>query len=148
MNDFDKAVLNFFADNEQTVLKEYRTYNGEYKRLCDENKKASITIKELYLNLDETEIKAIDEWKNIIYQTTDKEKDFLYLQGFKDCIKLLQLINLIWLKVPPYSERYFKFLRLNSMFLSIVMYLITYILDCYFYQIPNQIIILYIILDK
>lgn len=95
MNDFDKAVLNFFANNEQTVLKEYRTYNGEYKRLCDENKKASITIKELYLNLDETEIKAIDEWKNIIYQTTDKEKDFLYLQGFKDCIKLLQLINLI-----------------------------------------------------
>lgn len=95
MNDFDKAVLNFFADNEQSVLKEYRAYDGEYKSLCEENKKASIIIKELYLKLDDTEIKAIDEWKNIIYQITDKEKDFLYLQGFKDCIKLLQLINLI-----------------------------------------------------
>ena len=56
---------------------------------------SSITIKELYSKLDDTEIKAIDEWKNIIYQITDKEKDFLYLQGFKDCIKLLQLIKLI-----------------------------------------------------
>lgn len=95
MYNFDKAVLNFFADNEQTILKEYRTYDVEYKHLCEENKKSSITIKELYLKLDDTEIKAIDKWKNIIYQITDKEKDFLYLQGFKDCIKLLQLINLI-----------------------------------------------------
>lgn len=54
-----------------------------------------MSIKELYSKLDDTEIKAIDEWKNIIYQITDKEKDFLYLQGFKDCIKLLQLIKLI-----------------------------------------------------
>ena len=35
MNDFDKAVLNFFADNEQSVLKEYRAYDGEYKSLCE-----------------------------------------------------------------------------------------------------------------
>lgn len=95
MNDFDKVVLNFFADNEQSVLKEYRAHDGEYKSLCEENKKASITMKKLYLKLDDTEIEAIDEWKSIIYQMTDKEKDFLYLQGFKDCIKLLQLINLI-----------------------------------------------------
>ena len=49
MNDFDKAVLNFFADNEQSVLKEYRAHDGEYKSLCEENKKASITMKKLYL---------------------------------------------------------------------------------------------------
>ena len=41
------------------------------------------------------DIKLLETWKNTVYRLTDMEKDILYLQGYKDCIKLLQFINLI-----------------------------------------------------
>lgn len=52
-------------------------------------------MKDIYQKLNSKDVKLLEMWKNTVYRLTDMEKDILYLQGYKDCIKLLQFINLI-----------------------------------------------------
>lgn len=95
MDNFTKGILEFFAETELNILKEYKKGNKEYQRLCDENIHNSRKMKDIYQKLNSKDIKLLETWKNTVYRLTDMEKDILYLQGYKDCIKLLQFINLI-----------------------------------------------------
>lgn len=95
MDNFTKSILEFFAETELNILKEYKKGNKEYQRLYDENIHNSIKMKDIYQKLNSKDIKLLETWKNTVYRLTDMEKDILYLQGYKDCIKLLQFINLI-----------------------------------------------------
>ena len=95
MDNFTKSVLEFFSEIELNILKEYKKGNKEYQRLCDENIYNSRKLKDIYQKLNSKDIKLLETWKNTVYRLTDMEKDILYLQGYKDCIKLLQFINLI-----------------------------------------------------
>ena len=95
MDNFTKSILDFFAETELNILKEYKKGNKEYQRLYDENIHNSIKMKDIYQKLNSKDIKLLETWKNTVYRLTDMEKDILYLQGYKDCIKLLQFINLI-----------------------------------------------------
>ncbi len=95
MDNFTKSILEFFSETELNILKEYKKGNKEYQRLCDENIYNSRKLKDIYQKLNSKDIKLLETWKNTVYRLTDMEKDILYLQGYKDCIKLLQFINLI-----------------------------------------------------
>ncbi len=95
MDNFTKGILDFFAETELNILKEYKNGNKEYQRLCDENIHNSIKMKDICQKLNNKDIRLLETWKNTVYRLADMEKDILYLQGYKDCIKLLQFINLI-----------------------------------------------------
>ena len=95
MDTFTKSILEFFSETELNILKEYKKGNKEYQRLCDENIYNSRKLKDIYQKLNSKDIKLLETWKNTVYRLTDMEKDILYLQGYKDCIKLLQFITLI-----------------------------------------------------
>lgn len=95
MDNFTKSILEFFAETELNILKEYKKGNKEYQRLCDENVHNSIKMKDIYQKLNSKDIKLLETWKKTVYRLTDMENDILYLQGYKDCINLLQFINLI-----------------------------------------------------
>lgn len=95
MDNFTKGILDFFAETELNILKEYKNGNKEYQRLCDENIYNSIKMKDICQKLNNKDIRLLETWKNTVYRLADMEKDILYLQGYKDCIKLLQFINLI-----------------------------------------------------
>ena len=47
MDNFTKGILDFFAETELNILKEYKNGNKEYQRLCDENIHNSIKMKDI-----------------------------------------------------------------------------------------------------
>ena len=81
MEEFSISVANFLNTRKQDVISNLCRDNAEYAELR----------KTLNRNLSQSQ--DIERLKEDIHRLYDIESDYLYLQGFKDCIRLLRFIE-------------------------------------------------------
>jgi len=81
MEIFTKSVADFFNTRKQDVISNLNRDNAEYAELRKT------------LNNDLSQSQDFERLKEDIHRLYDIESDYLYLQGFKDCISLLRLIE-------------------------------------------------------
>jgi len=81
---FDKNLAAFLTEARESAINELKDSNGEYQKLCHVLSEKMRIAKELP-----------DEYTDIVESLVDTmfalsrlEKNYLYLQGFKDCVNL------------------------------------------------------------
>jgi len=95
MDKFTQKVMDFFERSKDEALINYNKDNEIYKSLKKTNTLNSIQLEKAITNLDQKNIEIIHNYNESVYKLDDMEKDMLYLQGYKDCVKLLKLIELL-----------------------------------------------------
>lgn len=93
MTDFEKdfiGVNNVFIEES---IENLRETNQEYGKSYKEQKGLENQLSELKSRLSETDQKFIEKYENNIFIIRAIEQGWLYLQGYRDCMKLLKLIR-------------------------------------------------------
>ena len=95
MADKFKYNLNFFFTEQQIEsLRELRKSNSEYNNLRASHAKNSQKMDFILNNLPAQEKQFAEKYQDEFYKINSIEFNWLYLQGYKDCIKLLSCLGL------------------------------------------------------
>lgn len=86
---FEKNFNNFLYEIKSNCLNYLLKENAEYISLHDD---MHTFLDELIDEIPEFE-EILDDFLDIFYQISEIENNFLYLQGYKDCLSLLKLLD-------------------------------------------------------
>ena len=90
--DFLEGISNaFIEDAIEKLLEISPQYNKNYK----EREIIMEQLHKLKTKLSEEERKCIEKYENNHFIIRDLERSWLYLQGYRDCIKFLKLFKVI-----------------------------------------------------
>ncbi len=92
MNEYEKILNDFLAENKYKAILDFAKHNRKYRKLKDINTQNSIIISK---TLKKDDLDKFESFKENVYSLYDMESDMLYIQGYRDCIKLLKIIGLI-----------------------------------------------------
>lgn len=92
MNEYEKNLNNFLTENKYKAILDFAKHNRKYRKLKDINTQNSIIISK---TLTKDDLDKFESFKENVYSLYDMESDMLYIQGYRDCIKLLKIIGLI-----------------------------------------------------
>lgn len=92
MNGYEKTLNNFLSENKYKAILNFAKHNSKYRELKGINTRNSIIISQM---LNKDDLAKFERFKENIYTLYDMESDMLYIQGYRDCIKLLKIIGLI-----------------------------------------------------
>lgn len=81
MDTFTQQIINLFNANKQDTISALNKNNAEY---ADLRKRLSKDVSQ-----------DIEQLKEDMHRIYDIESETLYLQGFKDCIRLLRFIEIL-----------------------------------------------------
>lgn len=95
MNNFRENIDLFFTESMQDCFKKLREMDENYKSTYLSHVEASKKYQEIINSLSEKDKIFMECYKDDSYLIQGVEQDWLYLQGYKDCIKFLQLIEAI-----------------------------------------------------
>lgn len=91
-----RESLDLFIDKEiEDSLRDFRKFDKDYDNICKNHAEASSKYEDIINNLSASNKEFIENFKNAMYIIEAKAQDWLYLQGYKDCIKLLKLIEVL-----------------------------------------------------
>ena len=76
-------------------IQEFERKNTNERKICKNHAEASSKYEDIINNLSASNKEFIENFKNEMYIIEAKAQDWLYLQGYKDCIKLLKLIEVL-----------------------------------------------------
>lgn len=90
---------NEFVDKSYSLIEEsieeLKKHDDEYKNLIDGKSKDITKLSEIFSKLSESDKKFIDEYEDSIFAMRAIEQEWLYLQGYRDCMKFLKLVRAI-----------------------------------------------------
>ena len=92
MNNFENRVTTFLVDYKHDIISDFSKANTQYEDLREINTQKGIEISQL---LKDDSLHVFEAFKENTHALHDLESDMLYIQGFKDCIKLLKLFRLL-----------------------------------------------------
>ena len=84
-----------FCDIHEDVMRNLRDTDREYSELLRNNTEESIEIRKILKLLNDEDREFILKNKNDTRRIEWIERETLYFQGYKDCIKLLNVLELI-----------------------------------------------------
>ena len=84
-----------FCDIHEHVMKNLRDTDKEYSELLRNNTEESIKIRKILKSLNDEDREFILKNKNDTGRIEWIERETLYFQGYKDCIKLMNILELI-----------------------------------------------------
>ncbi|WP_432402177.1 hypothetical protein [Wukongibacter sp. M2B1] len=84
-----------FCDIHEDVMKNLRDTDEEYSELVRNNIEESIKIREMLKSLNDEDRAFILKNKDCTGRLEWIERETLYFQGYKDCIKLMNILELI-----------------------------------------------------
>ena len=84
-----------FCDIHEDVMRNLRDTDREYSELLRNNTEESIEIRKILKLLNDEDREFILKNKNDTRRIEWIERETLYFQGYKDCIKLLNVLKLI-----------------------------------------------------
>ncbi|WP_432663969.1 hypothetical protein R9X47_25760 [Wukongibacter baidiensis] len=93
--DDKKRINNIVDDQIANILDNLVNNNIEIRKEEDELRKASKEMQKVLLSLDEKQRGAIDKYFCKNQRLEGKYFNKIYVQSFKDCIKLLKYIDVI-----------------------------------------------------
>ena len=95
-DDFYKELVNaFFTEQQQTSLRNLRKTDAEYNNWLTAHAQASQKYGEILQELSENKKAIAEKFIDDTYRIHDRERDCVYLQGYRDCVKFLRLFELI-----------------------------------------------------
>ena len=87
---FEQAVFDFITGYKFEVLSNLMATDGEYRRLLERQAEHSA---ELVSHDDEAFSMMFRDYLDCIQEVHEVESNALYLQGFKDCLGALRLLD-------------------------------------------------------
>ncbi|SKC77308.1 hypothetical protein [Maledivibacter halophilus] len=84
-----------FCDIHEDIMKNLRETDKDYSELVRNNIEESIKIREILKSLNDEDRTFIFKNKDCTGRIEWIERETLYFQGYKDCIKLLNVLKLI-----------------------------------------------------
>jgi len=84
-----------FCDIHEDVMKNLRDTDKEYSELVRNNTEESVKIQEILKSLNDEDRAFILKSKDCAGRIEWIERETLYFQGYKDCIKLLNVLEII-----------------------------------------------------
>ncbi|SKC77209.1 hypothetical protein [Maledivibacter halophilus] len=84
-----------FCDIHEGVMKNLRETDKEYSELVRNNIEESIKIREILKSLNDEDRAFILRNKDCTGRLEWIERETIYFQGYKDCIKLMNILELI-----------------------------------------------------
>ncbi len=84
-----------FSDIHEDIMRNLRNTDKEYNELIRNNIEESIKIRKILKLLNDKDREFILKNKNCTGRIEWIERETLYFQGYKDCIKLLNVLGLI-----------------------------------------------------
>ncbi|SKC76697.1 hypothetical protein [Maledivibacter halophilus] len=94
-NRYIESLKVLFCDIHEDVIKNLRSTNKEYSELVRNKIEESTKIQEILKSLNDEDRSFILKNKDCIGRIEWIERETLYLQGYRDCIKLLNILELI-----------------------------------------------------
>ncbi len=91
-NSFLGGISNAFIEESIENLTEA---NPEYNKSYKEQRELEKKLSELKSRLSETDKNFIEKYENNIFIIRAAEQSWLYLQGYRDCVKFLKLFKVI-----------------------------------------------------
>jgi mRNA-degrading endonuclease YafQ of YafQ-DinJ toxin-antitoxin module len=84
-----------FTELQQESLRTLRKENDYYNDLRAAHAEASNEIEGIINTLPHKDMKLAEKFRDYALQLDGIEQDYLYLQGYRDCVKFLKLIQAI-----------------------------------------------------
>ncbi|WP_432401914.1 hypothetical protein [Wukongibacter sp. M2B1] len=93
--EYIEHLKGLFFDIHEDVMKNLRDTDKEYSELIRNNIEESVKIREIMKSLNDEDRAFILRNKDCTGRIEWIERETLYFQGYKDCIKLLNVLELI-----------------------------------------------------
>ncbi len=93
--EYIEHLKELFCDIHEDIMKNLRDNDKEYSELLRNNVEESIKIREILKSLNDEDREFILKNKDGTGRIEWIEREILYFQGYKDCIKLLNVLELI-----------------------------------------------------
>lgn len=90
--DFLKGLSNAFIEES---IEKLREINSEYNNNYKQQRELENQLSELKARLSERDKNFIEKYENNIFVIRAIEQSWLYLQGYRDCVKFLKLFRVI-----------------------------------------------------
>ncbi|MCT4563661.1 MAG: hypothetical protein N4A68_05010 [Maledivibacter sp.] len=91
--EYMEYLQGLFFDIHEDIMKNLRDTDKEYSELVRNNVEESIKIREILKSLDDEDRAFILRNKDCTGRIEWIERETLYFQGYKDCIKLLNVLE-------------------------------------------------------
>ena len=88
---FEAAFMGFISNHKFEVLSNLKTTNEEYRRLVEARTQHSADL--LSLTHESALALQIQDYIDAVNATHDYECDYIYKQGFSDCLRVLRLLG-------------------------------------------------------
>ena len=92
---FTEQVNALFDELQQESLLDLKKADPEYNDLRAAHAEASKEYEAILGDLPRKDMKFMEKYVNDIYELIDREQTWVYLQGYKDCVKFLRFIGII-----------------------------------------------------
>lgn len=95
MGDFKENIDLFLAEAIQDSIRKLRSIDEEHDYIRKNHAEASKKYEKILETLSDDDREFLEKFKDEMYEIEGKIEEWLYLQGYKDCIKLLKMIQAI-----------------------------------------------------
>lgn len=95
MGDFKENIDLFLAEAIQDSIRKLRSIDEEHGYIRKNHAEASKKYEKILETLSDDDREFLEKFKDEMYKIEGKIEEWLYLQGYKDCIKLLKMIEAI-----------------------------------------------------
>lgn len=95
MGDFKENIDLFLAEAIQDSIRKLRSIDEEHDYIRKNHAEASKKYEKILETLSDDDREFLEKFKDEMYEIEGKIEEWLYLQGYKDCIKLLKMIEAI-----------------------------------------------------
>lgn len=94
-NTYEELISQFFSDRMQDEINEYRKESQAYNDLRVSNAQKSQCVEDILDTLPEASKAFIYAYVDDVQNAQSMEENVLYLQGYRDCIKLLRILHIL-----------------------------------------------------
>ena len=95
MGNFKENIDLFFNLKSTNWSKKERSIDEEHDYIRKNHAEASKKYEKILETLSDDDREFLEKFKDEMYEIEGKIEEWLYLQGYKDCIKLLKMIEAI-----------------------------------------------------
>lgn len=95
MGDFKENIDLFLAEAIQDSIRKLRSIDEEHDYMSKNHAEDSKRYEKILDALSNEDREFLEKFKDEMYRIEGRIEEWLYLQGYKDCIKLLKMIEAI-----------------------------------------------------
>jgi len=95
-DEFYKELVNaFFSEQQQASLRNLRNTDAEYNNWRATHAETGREYEAILNDLPPNDVAVVEKYNADTNRINGRERDCVYLQGYRDCVKFLRLIELI-----------------------------------------------------